>query len=135
PILRPLLTTNRGLRLPGAFDGFELAVRAILGQQISVAGATTLSGRLVERFGSILPGAPAGIDRLFPEAARLADASLEQMRAVGLPESRARAILALAEAVASGGLDLSGAADDPESVLAGLQMLSGIGPWTAQYVA
>jgi len=134
-LLRPLLAAHRGLRLPGAFDGFELAVRAILGQQISVAGATTLSGRLVERFGRVLSGGPPGIDYLFPTAERLAQVSLAEMRAVGLPEARARAILGLAEAAASGTLDLSAAASDPEPALIELQKLPGIGPWTAHYVA
>ena len=109
-LLRPLLAAHRGLRLPGAFDGFELAVRAILGQQISVAGATTLSGRLVERFGAVLPGGRPGVDRLFPSAERLAELSLAEIRAIGLPEARARTILGLAAAVASGAVDLGAAA-------------------------
>jgi len=134
-LLRPLLSAHRGLRLPGAFDGFELAIRAILGQQVSVAGATTLSGRLVERFGTSLSGTPPGIDRLFPPADLLADVSLAELRAIGLPEARARTILRLAEAVASGTVDLSVAATDPEQALVELQKLPGIGPWTAHYVA
>jgi AraC family transcriptional regulator of adaptative response / DNA-3-methyladenine glycosylase II len=108
---------------------------SILGQQISVAGATMLSGRLVERFGAVLAGGRPGIDHLFPTAERLAEVSLPEMRAVGLPEARARTILGLAEAAASGALDLSAAASDPELALIELQKLSGIGPWTAHYVA
>ncbi len=134
-VLRPLLAAHRGLRLPGAFDGFELGVRAILGQQVSVAGATTLSGRLVKRFGAPLLGGLPGIDRLFPTAERLADLSLAELRTIGLPEARARTILKLAEAVASGALDLAAAASDPERALVELQELPGIGPWTAHYVA
>jgi len=134
-VLRPLLAAHRGLRLPGAFDGFELAMRAILGQQVSVAGATTLSGRLAERFGTRLPGGPPGVDRLFPTAERLAQAAVSEIRAIGLPAARARTVLALAEAVASGAVELSSATGDPEQVLVELQRLPGIGPWTAHAVA
>ena len=134
-LLRPLLTLHRGLRLPGAFDGFELGVRGILGQQISVAGANTLSGRLVERFGATLVGGQPGIDQLFPTAEKLAEVSLAKLRAIGLPEARARTIRGLAEAAASGALDLSAAASDPELALIELQKVPGIGPWTAHYVA
>ncbi len=134
-VLRPLLAAHRGLRLPGAFDGFELAVRAILGQLVSVAAANQLAGRLVHRFGSKLSGGPPGVDRVFPPAERLADVTVAELRAIGLPRARAGAILALAEAVANGVIDLSVAAADPEHALIELQKLPGIGPWTAHYVA
>jgi AraC family transcriptional regulator of adaptative response / DNA-3-methyladenine glycosylase II len=129
PGLRPFL--RPGLRVPGAWDGFEVAVRAILGQQVSVAGATTLAGRLVERFGRPIENGAGALDRRFPEPGTLAQADL---RGIGLPAMRARAITALAEAVAEGRLVLAPHAD-AEGVRAGLLALSGVGPWTAAYVA
>jgi AraC family transcriptional regulator of adaptative response / DNA-3-methyladenine glycosylase II len=131
PALRPRV--RPGLRVPGAWDGFEVAVRAILGQQVSVAGATTLAGRLVERFGTPLPEAAAAgsLTRVFPDAAALAGADL---RAIGLPAARARAIAALAEAVAAGRLVLAPHAD-PDKTRTALLALPGVGPWTAAYLA
>jgi 3-methyladenine DNA glycosylase/8-oxoguanine DNA glycosylase len=130
PELRPFL--RPGLRVPGAWDGFEVAVRAILGQQVSVAGATTLAGRLVERFGAPAAGAaPGGPARCFPEPSRLANADL---RGIGLPATRARAVSALAEAVAQGRLVLAPHAD-PGQARERLLSLPGVGPWTAAYVA
>jgi AraC family transcriptional regulator of adaptative response / DNA-3-methyladenine glycosylase II len=128
------VAASPGLRVPGAFDGFELAVRAVLGQQISVAGATTLSGRLAERFGAPLAGAPEGLSRRFPSAATLAAAGPARVRAIGLPEARARTIIALARAVADERLELHPGAD-PAAATAALEELPGIGPWTAQVVA
>lgn len=132
PLLRASLRETPGLRVPGAFDGFELAVRAILGQQVSVRGATTLAGRLVERFGASagLAGADDAPDRLFPSAQRLARARLED---VGLPRARAGAIRALARAVARGELALDGSAD-PQNARERLLALPGVGEWTASYV-
>jgi AraC family transcriptional regulator of adaptative response / DNA-3-methyladenine glycosylase II len=132
PWLAPAVAARPGLRVPGAWDGFELAVRAILGQQVSVRGATTLAGRLAERWGE--PGAaPAGesTDLRFPSPERLARARLE---AIGLPAARAGAIRALAAAVADGSLVLDGTAE-PEATRAALLALPGIGAWTADYVA
>ncbi|MDJ0865488.1 MAG: AlkA N-terminal domain-containing protein [Myxococcota bacterium] len=132
--LRPLVRARPGLRVPGAWDGFELAVRAILGQQVSVRGATTLAGRLVERFGHALDPelcAEGSPDRVFPTAAVLADADL---RSIGLPRARAGAVAALAEAVAAGRLALE-PGGDAEATRAALCALPGVGPWTAQYVA
>ena len=128
PALRPHL--RAGLRVPGAWDGFELAVRAVLGQQVSVAGATTLSGRLVARFGVVV-GAGDALTHLFPTPAALAEADVA---AIGLPAARATAIRALARAVASGSLDLGGARE-LDATLAALVALPGFGPWTASYVA
>jgi len=120
-----------GLRLPGAFDGYELGVRAILGQQVSVRGATTLAGRLVERYGEACDLRPAcALDRLFPEPSRLAGADL---CAIGLPRARARAISCLSERVAAGRLELCPGAD-PEEVRGALSAIPGIGPWTADYI-
>ncbi len=123
-----------GLRVPGAFDGFETAVRAVLGQQVSVRGATTLAARLVERFGAPLRAAPEGVASLFPAARVLAQASVSQVRTIGLPAARAKTIVLLAEAVTSGKLTLQ-TGEDPAEFMAELQRIAGIGPWTAQYLA
>ncbi len=130
PWLRDGVRRLPGLRLTGAFDPFELAVRAILGQQISVQGATTLAGRLVERFGEPLAEPRGSLTHLFPTSSALADAPVE---VVGMPRAKGGAIRALAGAV-SEGLEL-GPAADPTALRAGLVALPGIGPWTAEYVA
>lgn len=129
PRLRRRVRARPGLRVPGAFDPFELAVRAVLGQQISVRAASTLAGRLVRRF-----GAPLGTARAFPSPGALAQAGAAAVGLVGLPGARAKAIVALAEAIAAGSLDLEAEAD-PEATLAALLAVPGIGPWTAHYVA
>ncbi len=138
--LAPLVAARPGLRVPGAYDGFELAVRAVVGQQISVAGARTLLGRIAARAG--LPAVPDGtgaghapeadqVPSLFPTADRLAAADLDGL---GLTTRRVATIRALAEAVASGAIDLDGAGD-PADTIAGLLEIPGIGPWTAGYIA
>ena len=118
-----------GVRVPGAWDGFELAVRAILGQQVSVRGATTLAGRLVQRYGEKLDA--GGLSHLFPEPQVLARARLATL---GLPGARARAISGLARAVADGALRIDASRGLDQTVRA-LSALPGVGPWTAQYVA
>jgi len=123
-----------GLRVPGCLDGFELGVRAILGQQITVKAARTLGARLVERFGTDLATPVAGLRRLFPTPQALAQASGEELGQMGIVRQRQRAIQALAQAVLDGGLHLQPGADIPQT-LAALQALPGIGPWTAQYIA
>ena len=123
-----------GLRVPGCFDGFELAVRAVLGQQITVAAARTLATRLLERFGEPLVTDRAELHRLFPTAAVLADAAPETLGELGIVRQRQAAIQALARAVASGTLDLSPHADLTSTTKA-LIALPGIGAWTAQYIA
>jgi AraC family transcriptional regulator of adaptative response / DNA-3-methyladenine glycosylase II len=131
-MLRPLVRARRGVRVPGAIDPLEISVRAVLGQQVSVAGATTLAGRVVERFGTPVPGIAAlGLTHLFPDAATLAKADLTE---VGLTGARARAVNELAGAIATGDLELH-RARDLEHTLAELQALPGFGPWTAHYVA
>lgn len=134
------IAARPGVRVPGAWDGFELCVRAILGQQISVKGANTLAARLVERHGEPLdppPGADStnedtpGLDRLFPTPERLAKTDL---RSLGLPGRRAGTISRLASAVASGELVLDGSRSLGETVES-LCALPGIGDWTAQYIA
>lgn len=125
-----------GLRIPGSFCSFELSVRAILGQQVSVRAATTLAGRLAAAFGRELEdegshSRPAGLKRLFPEPAELMDASIER---IGIPRTRADAIRALARAVTAGELCLDGSAS-PTQTRAALEALPGIGRWTSDYVA
>ena len=129
--LAPLIVRRPGLRVPGAWDGFELAVRAILGQQVTVRGATTLAGRLVAEFGTPLPRAEDGLTHRFPEPARLADADLAL---IGLPRARAATIRALAAAIACGELTLDGSRDLGDAV-SRLVAIPGIGTWTAHYVA
>jgi AraC family transcriptional regulator of adaptative response / DNA-3-methyladenine glycosylase II len=126
------LERQPGVRVPGAWDGFELAVRAILGQQVSVAGATTLAGRLVAAYGEPAPeGADPELGFFFPTAEALTDADPARL---GLPRARGAAIAALARAVAGGDLRLDSSGNLEES-LAQLQELPGIGPWTAQLIA
>lgn len=127
--LRPLVAKRPGLRVPGSFDAFETAVRAVLGQQISVAGATTLTARFVETFGK-----KQGDWRSFPTPERVAAAPLAEVRAVGMPASRAQTLIDLAHAIAHGRVSLDGSRD-PVSTCAALESLRGIGPWTASYVA
>jgi AraC family transcriptional regulator of adaptative response / DNA-3-methyladenine glycosylase II len=129
PMLAARVEADPGLRVPGCWNGFELAVRAILGQQVSVKGATTLAGRLATTFGQ--PFAAAGITRLFPQPEILADANLT---GIGLTTARAETIRALARAVCNGKISFEGVVDTDE-FLAQLCEIPGIGKWTAQYVA
>jgi AraC family transcriptional regulator of adaptative response / DNA-3-methyladenine glycosylase II len=131
-LLGPLVTARPGLRVPGTVDPFELAVRAVLGQQVSTTGARTLAGRLVAQLGTDGPAAAGGL-RLFPSPAAVADAGPQRLRSLGLTGARAATLTALATAVA-GGLPLDPDADRGE-VRAALLALPGIGPWTADYVA
>ena len=134
PLMAPLVAARPGLRVPGAFDGFEATTRAILGQQVSVAGARTLAGRFVARFGDPV-GTPAeGLTHHAPSADRLASATLDEVAAVGIPGRRAGTIIAVARAVAEGRLALE-AGSDPSRAYDTLVAIDGIGPWTAEYVA
>lgn len=126
------LVREPGMRLPGVWDGFEVGVRAILGQQISVAGARTVAGRLAAAFGEPVEN-PFGLSVAFPSAARLAAVAPETIAAHGVILARARAIVALAQAV-EGGLRLAPPAD-PQALGAELVRIKGIGPWTAEIVA
>lgn len=129
PALAPLVAARPGLRVPGTVDGAELAVRTVLGQQVSVAAARTLTARLVAAHGE--PG-PGGL-HAFPRPDVLAALPVEELRALGLTGSRAATVLAVARAVA-GGLRLDPAADR-EHARATLLALPGVGAWTAEYVA
>lgn len=129
--LRPLVERNPGLRVAGAWDGFELAVRAVLGQQVSVRGATTLAGRLAARFGEPLAASHDGLTHVFPRPETLVEADVA---AIGLPGARAETIRRLALAASMGELRLSSSAPFAET-RAALVALPGIGPWTAEYVA
>jgi AraC family transcriptional regulator, regulatory protein of adaptative response / DNA-3-methyladenine glycosylase II len=128
PVLRPLVATRPGLRVPGAWDAFEVAVRAIVGQQVSVAAARTVLGRIAQRFGT--PVEYDGVRRTFPGPAALAQAPLEE---VGLTRARAHALRTLAGEVASGRLDLDRTAD-PARAREQLRALPGIGEWTTEYI-
>jgi AraC family transcriptional regulator of adaptative response / DNA-3-methyladenine glycosylase II len=137
-LLAPILAREPGLRVPGAVDGHEIAVRAVLGQQVSVAGARTLAGRLAARFGRRQDGPRTDPDdgehplcRAFPGPAMLAEADVA---AIGVPARRAEAVRALSRAVAGGALSLS-PGTDPEATREALLAIPGIGPWTAAYIA
>ena len=125
---------KQGLRLPGSLDGFELAVRAVLGQQVTVAGARTLASRFVQRFGTEVVTPWADINRAFPSPESLHDVPIERIAELGIIRSRAGAILALAKAWPELALGLS-AHPTPDNLIASLVALPGIGPWTASYIA
>ena len=131
PSLRPLVRATPGLRLPGTVDGFELVVRAILGQQISVRAARTFAGRIAEACGTPLERPVGDVTHLFPTAERLATSALDGL---GLTTAREATLRRFAELVASGELDLSGAAD-LEGTRERLRAVRGIGPWTVAYVS
>jgi AraC family transcriptional regulator of adaptative response / DNA-3-methyladenine glycosylase II len=133
PALRASLTKHPGLRVPGAFDGFELAMRAILGQQVTVKAATTLSGRVAEKFGEPISTPHPELRRLAPTAQRIAVLRERDLASLGVLAARARSIISLAKAM-EGGMALEPGAD-PETTMTRLVELPGIGPWTASYIA
>ena len=130
PALAASVEAQPGLRVPGCWNGLELTTRAILGQQITVRSATTLAGRLVNKFGKPFCG-PKGLTHLFPTPEVLAEAKLAT---IGLTASRAETIRALARAVCDGRINFAGVVDS-EEFLSRLLDIPGIGMWTAQYVA
>jgi AraC family transcriptional regulator, regulatory protein of adaptative response / DNA-3-methyladenine glycosylase II len=134
PMLARLVAARPGLRVPGAWDGFELAVRAIFGQQITVPAATRLLGKLVLAFGDPLPAAmreSEGLSHLFPSTARIAK---ENLATLGMPGARAMAVTSLAQAIAADPLIFSRGASLDDAIVK-LRSLPGIGEWTAQYIA
>jgi AraC family transcriptional regulator of adaptative response / DNA-3-methyladenine glycosylase II len=131
PLLAPLVKARPGLRVPGTINGFELTVRAILGQQVSVAGARTLAGRLVAALGEPLDQPQGTLTHFFPTPHAIAQADLHGL---GLTRSRVTALRALAHAVVEEGLTLDCIADR-EQTITRLLHIPGIGPWTTSYVA
>jgi AraC family transcriptional regulator, regulatory protein of adaptative response / DNA-3-methyladenine glycosylase II len=134
PALAPLVSARPGLRVPGAWDGFELAVRAIFGQPITIPAGTSLLGRLAQAHGAPLPATTKGIEglgRLFPSPARLANADLA---ALGMWRPRALAVTSLAQAISADSAIFSRGASLEQAVVK-LRQLPGIGEWTAQYIA
>jgi AraC family transcriptional regulator of adaptative response / DNA-3-methyladenine glycosylase II len=131
PVLGRLVRESPGLRVPGHVDGDELAVRAVLGQQVTVAAARTAAGRLTAQYGEPLTEPRGGLTHAFPTAARIADLDPESLP---MPRSRGRALVALCRALADGGLRLDRGADRGD-VLGSLVAIPGVGPWTADYIA
>jgi AraC family transcriptional regulator of adaptative response / DNA-3-methyladenine glycosylase II len=137
PDLRAHVRRVPGLRVPGAVDAFEVAVRAILGQRVSVRAATTLACRLAEAYGEPIETPYPALLRLPVTAERIAAAPERELATLGIPEARARTLSLLAHEVATGrlGLDSIDATVDPDATVASLLRLRGVGPWTARYVA
>jgi AraC family transcriptional regulator of adaptative response / DNA-3-methyladenine glycosylase II len=131
PVLAPLVAKRPGLRVPGAWDGFELAIRAVLGQQITVAGAVRLAGRLVAVHGEPMTARDRGLTHVFPRPEALAAADLTTL---GMPRSRAATISAVARAVMADA-NLFGANRGLDEALERLRAIRGVGEWTAQYIA
>jgi AraC family transcriptional regulator of adaptative response / DNA-3-methyladenine glycosylase II len=132
--LGPLAARHPGLRLPGAMDGFEVAVRAILGQQVTVRAATAIAGRFAAAFGSPIATPHVSLTTIFPTAEAVASRAAPEIAATGIISTRARAIVELARAVQSGALRLEPSAP-VDATVAALDALPGVGPWTAQYIA
>lgn len=131
PLLALLVAARPGLRVPGGADAEEIAIRAVLGQQVSVARGSALASRLTARLGRQLPRSRHGVDRLFPTAGSIAHADLGFL---GLTSERAATLRRLCEAVARGDLDLS-AGGDADQLTDRLLSIRGIGRWTAAYIA
>jgi AraC family transcriptional regulator of adaptative response / DNA-3-methyladenine glycosylase II len=134
PLLAPRVEHQPGLRVPGAFDSFELAMRAILGQQVSVRAASTLAGRFAQRFGQAIETPLACLNRIAPTAETLSAARITTLAGLGLPSARAECLRNLAGAVACREIDLDPGVD-PNAIVARLVEFPGIGPWTAEYIA
>ncbi len=123
-----------GLRVPGAFDGYEMALRAVLGQQITVKAATTIAGRFAEAFGKKIETPFPELTRLTPLPEQVAKADVSAIARLGIIRTRAHTLLALARAFQAGTLRIDAGAD-PEAAVAQLRTIPGIGPWTAHYIA
>jgi AraC family transcriptional regulator of adaptative response / DNA-3-methyladenine glycosylase II len=133
-LLAPSVRSNSGLRVNGAFDAFEAAVRVVLGQQVSVRAATTVAGRLAAALGAPVETPFPGLDRLAPTPDEVTAAGEDRIARVGMPGARARTLLALAGAITSGALVLE-RGSDPDRVRDRMLALPGVGPWTASLVA
>jgi AraC family transcriptional regulator of adaptative response / DNA-3-methyladenine glycosylase II len=134
PLLGPLVARTPGLRMPGSADGFELAVRAVVGQQVSIAAARTVAGRLVRAAGRPLRSPTLPVTHTFPSPEALGELARRRPAVFAMPASRRKTLAALAAALAGGELSIDPGAE-PEQVRAGLLALPGVGPWTAGYVA
>lgn len=143
PRLAPLFDRHPGLRVPGAWSGFEIGVRAILGQQVSVRGATTLAGRFIGKFGRrVSPQDPDGnsmperdrLTHLFPEASEVAKLSGSRVASIGIPGARAETIVSFARHAVDAGL-FTNRSGGLQGTVERLKTLPGIGDWTAQYIA
>ena len=132
--LGELATDAHGLRLPGAFDGFELAMRAILGQQVTVKAARTLATRFVDAFGEPVVTPFPELTRAFPLPSRVAQLTRDNIGRLGIVGARAEAMISIARAVTSKALELSGGTE-PMQAIEALRAIKGIGPWTAHYIA
>jgi len=138
PMLAPLVARRPGLRVAGTADGFELAVRAVLGQQVSVRGASTLTGRIAGLLAEPLPDLPAALTHLPLAAEHMVRAGPAPLLEAGLTRARADCLVTLARAVAAGslpGLAMDASMRDPAEFMERFTALAGIGPWTAEYVA
>jgi AraC family transcriptional regulator of adaptative response / DNA-3-methyladenine glycosylase II len=134
--LRAAVRANPGLRVPGAFNGFEMGMCAILGQQVTVKAATTLACRFVDTFGEPIVTPFPELNRLTPSPARVANASVDAIARHGIVAARCRSLIALAEAQSSDALCLdNGVHGDPDASIQRLAALPGIGQWTAHYIA
>jgi AraC family transcriptional regulator of adaptative response / DNA-3-methyladenine glycosylase II len=133
-VLKKGVRKNPGLRVPGAFDSFEMAVRAILGQQITVKAATTIACRFADAFGEKIATPIPELTRLTPLFERVAKASVDDIAKLGIVSARAKCIIALAKEFAAGNLTLE-AGVNPELAIKKLLALPGIGLWTAHYIA
>ncbi|MDO8903947.1 DNA-3-methyladenine glycosylase 2 family protein [Hydrogenophaga sp.] len=133
-VLQRDFPSGNGLRVPGCFDGFELAVRAVLGQQVTVGAARTLAARVVQQWGDPIATPDPAINRLFPTAQALAQADENVLGTLGIVRQRQLALKSLAQAVLAGQVDLNPSSTTPDTLQV-LQSLPGIGPWTAQYIA
>lgn len=134
PLLATQIQHTPGMRVPGAFDSFELAIRAVLGQQVSVAGATTVAGRLVQRFGQAVSTPFAAVSHHFPSPQTIVGLSIDQLAGIGIPGARAATLQHIARFAMDGGLKRELAASSDEMV-SKLKTVRGIGEWTAQYIA
>jgi AraC family transcriptional regulator, regulatory protein of adaptative response / DNA-3-methyladenine glycosylase II len=134
--LAPFVKRTPGMRVPGAFNGFELGLRAILGQQVTVKAATTIACRFAAAFGEPIVTPFPELNRITPAAERVARASVDDIAKLGIVSARAKSILALAQAQVSGAVSLDrGVHHDPQEAMKRLAELPGIGQWTAHYIA